>query len=65
METRINAPKVLIVDDEIRPQESLRMILKLTAMSSRSRMGMPPFKWSADGPGCRHAGSQDARDIRD
>jgi len=28
METRINAPKVLIVDDEIGPRESLRMILK-------------------------------------
>jgi putative two-component system response regulator len=28
METRINAPKVLIADDEIGPRESLRMILK-------------------------------------
>ena len=28
METRINAPKILIVDDEIGPRESLRMILK-------------------------------------
>src|SRR5512136_1882115 len=28
METKINAPKILIVDDEIGPRESLRMILK-------------------------------------
>jgi putative two-component system response regulator len=28
METRINAPNILIVDDEIGPRESLRMILK-------------------------------------
>jgi putative two-component system response regulator len=28
METKVNAPKVLIVDDEIGPRESLRMILK-------------------------------------
>lgn len=28
METKVNAPKILIVDDEIGPRESLRMILK-------------------------------------
>jgi putative two-component system response regulator len=28
METKVNAPRVLIVDDEIGPRESLRMILK-------------------------------------
>jgi response regulator RpfG family c-di-GMP phosphodiesterase len=28
METRVNAPNILIVDDEIGPRESLRMILK-------------------------------------
>jgi len=28
METKINAPKILIVDDEIGPRESLRMILR-------------------------------------
>ncbi len=28
METKVNAPKILVVDDEIGPRESLRMILK-------------------------------------
>src|SRR5512143_4081687 len=28
METKVNAPNILIVDDEIGPRESLRMILK-------------------------------------
>jgi response regulator RpfG family c-di-GMP phosphodiesterase len=28
MEAKVNAPNVLIVDDEIGPRESLRMILK-------------------------------------
>jgi len=44
MEAKNNASNVLIVDDEIGPRESLRMVLKPNYNVYTVRMDMPRFR---------------------
>jgi len=45
METRVNVPNILIVDDEIGPRESLRMILKPNYNVYAVESGTLRFRW--------------------